>query len=399
MYIETVANRNSPPCILLRESYRESGKVKKRTLANLTTWSTAAVDQLRLAISGKACAEFEIERSLPHGHVAAVRSVMQALKLPALLGGHDCRERQLAIALIIQRILEPGSKLASARRLTEQTATSSLGVELGLGTVSEVELYAAMDWLLERQDEIEKKLARRHLAENGRVLYDLTSTYMEGTKCPLSKLGYSRDGKKDKLQVEFGLLCDEGGRPVSVQVYAGNVADQATVAEQVDTLRNKFGLSRVIVVGDRGMLTDARIKEDLKPHAGLDWISALTTPAIRKLQEAGLIQPELFDLTDLGEITSPDFPDERLVVCKNPALAERRRIKRESLLAATECELEKIKSAVRREKRPLRGAAAIGVRVGKVINCRKVAKHFLTTITDDDFHYERNTAKMALQGF
>jgi len=324
MYIETVKNRNSPPCILLRESYRENGKVKKRTVANLTKWPEEMVSQLRVAMSGKACADFEITRSLPHGHVAAVLQCMKTLNFSSLLGGRPCREKELVTALIAQRILDPGSKLSASRSLGPESASSSLGAELNLGEVRETELYAAMDWLLERQDAMEAKLAKRHLQGGSLVLYDLTSVYMEGTKCPLSAFGYSRDRKKGKLQVEFGLLCDSDGRPVAVRVFEGNAADPTTVAERIRTLKDKFKLTHVVVVGDRGMLTSARIREDLAPEDGVDWISALTTDGIRKLQAEKLIQPELFDECNLAEVISPSFPDERLVVCRNPYLAKRR---------------------------------------------------------------------------
>lgn len=395
MYIETVKNRNSPPCILLRESYRENGKVKKRTLANLTNWSPEMVSQLRVAIDGKAGGDFDIVRSLPHGHVAAVLHGMKTLDFGKLLGGKACREKELATALVAQRILDPGSKLAAARALSEEAATNSLSVELGLGEVKETELYAAMDWLLKRQDAVEAKLAKRHLEDGSVVLYDLTSTYLEGSKCSLAKRGYSRDGKKGKLQIEFGLLCDAEGRPVSVRTFEGNVADPSTVAEQIRTLKDKFGLTKVIVVGDRGMLTGARIREDLAPEEGVGWISALTSPAIRKLRDDKLVQPELFDDCNLAEIVSPDFPDERLVACRNPHLAKRRACKRDDLLAATERELEKIKTAVERELRPLRGADAIGIRVGKVLNRYKVGKHFKLNVEDNAFEYQRDEQAIA----
>ena len=395
MYIETVKNRNSPPCILLRESYREDGRVKKRTVANLTNWPKEVVSQLRVAMSNKACADFDIIRSLPHGHVAAVLRCMKNLKISGVLGGRPCREKDLATALIAQRILSPGSKLATARLLGTESAASSLGEELGLAEVSETELYAAMDWLLERQDAIEAKLAKRHLGNGAPVLYDLTSVYMEGTKCPLSAYGYSRDGKKGKLQIEFGLLCDEDGRPVAVRVFEGNVADPTTVAERIRTLKDKFGLSRVVVVGDRGMLTSARIREDLSPEDGIDWISALTTDGIRKLQSEELIQPELFDQQNLAEVNSPSFPDERLIVCRNPHLAARRANKREELLAATEVELAKVKAATQRDKRALKGIDKIAMRAGRALDRFKMRKHFKIEVTETDFHYERRVENIA----
>jgi len=407
MYIESVPNRNSPPCILLRESYRQGKKVRKRTLANLTQWPTEVVAGLRALIKGGTVSldgdGFEIERSLPHGHVAAVLGVLRGLKLHKILAPRRCRQRDLVVAMIIARIIDPRSKLATARGLGDETAFTSLGEVLGLGKLDENDLYAAMDWLLARQERIEAALAERHLHDGTLVLYDLSSSYFEGKTCPLAKLGYSRDGKKGTLQIVYGLLCDVEGRPIAIEVFEGNTGDPTTLAAQVSKIRERFGLSRVVLVGDRGMITEARIREDLDGVEGLNWITALRGPAIRGLVETGHLQPSLFDQTDMAEITSPDYPDQRLIVCRNPLLAEQRRHKRQELLEATERELAKIVKAVTRTNKQLRGADKIGLRVGRVINRYKVAKHFAVHIGDDSLAYERKADKIAeeaaLDGF
>ena len=379
MYIETVPNRNSPPAILLREGWRENGKVKKRTLANLTKWPPQKIDALRRVLRNEPLVGreevFDIQRSLPHGHVAAVLGTLRKLRLDRTIAGADSPERRRVLAMIVARVLDPGSKLATARGLAEATARDSLAETLALGGIDEDDLYAAMDWLLKRQDAIERRLAKRHLKDGALVFYDLTSVHMEGRRCPLAQRGYSRDGRRGKLQIEFGLLCDAEGRPVAVEVFAGNTADPATVGAQVDKLRRRFGFSRVVLVGDRGMLTEARIREDVRP-AGLDWISALRGPAVRSLVESGAVQLSLFDETDLVEIRSDEYPGERLMVCRNPLLAEQRARKREELLKATEALLEPIVAATKREKWRLKGQDKIGVRVGKVIGKYKMAKHF-----------------------
>lgn len=393
MYIESVKNRNSPPCILLRESHREGDKVHKRTVANLTDWDPRIVEGLRGILKGGTVSdsrEPEILRTLAHGHVTAVLQTIRKLGLDRTISGKSCMELKLVLAMIIERILAPNSKLATSQDLSAQTASTTVLHSLGLEGADEQDLYRAMDWLLERQEQIEDRLAAKHLQNGSVVLYDLTSCYMEGTKCPLSKLGYSRDGKPGKLQIEYGLLCDESGLPVAVKVFEGNTSDPATVADQVAALRGRFGLSRVILVGDRGMLTQARITEDLQTRQGIDWISALRAPAIQSLIAEGTIQPELFDTMDLAEVTSEDFPNERLVVCKNPFLTERRRLKREELLKATEKLLDAIVLATRREKNPLRGAAKIGVRLGRILSKYKMGKHFTWDITEDTFRYQRN---------
>ena len=400
MYVETVPNRNSPPAILLREGWRENGKVKKRTLANLTKWPPQKIDALRRVLRNEPLVgredAFDIQRSLPHGHVAAVLGTLRKLRLDRTIAGADSPERQRTLAMIVARILDPGSKLATARGLAEATARDSLAETLALGEIDEDDLYAAMDWLLERQDAIERRLTRRHLQDGALVLYDLTSVYLEGRRCPLGRRGYSRDGKRGKLQIEFGLLCDAEGRPVAVEVFHGNTADPATAGAQVDKLRHRFGFSKVVLVGDRGMLTEARIREDVKP-AGLDWISALRGPAVRSLVESGAVQLSLFDEKDLVEIRSDAYPGERLMVCRNPLLAKERARKRDELLQATEALLEPIVAATRREKWRLKGADKIGVRVGKVVGKYKMAKHFELDIEHDAFGYRRKPESIAAE--
>ena len=406
MYIESVPNRNSPPAILLRESYREAGKVRKRTLANLSKWPTPLVEGLRVLLKGGTAvadltSAFDILRSRPHGHVAAVLGTLRKLRLDRLIASAASPERERAIALIVARILAPGSKLATARGLAADTARDSLAEELGIDTVDEDELYGAMDWLLERQSTIEQRLAKRHLSDGALVLYDLTSVWMEGRTCPLAKRGHSRDGKRGKLQIEFGLLCNREGCPVAVEVFEGNTADPATVGAHIEKLRRRFALSRVVLVGDRGMLTEARIRDELAP-AGLDWVSALRAPAIRALADSGAVQRSLFDDTDLAEIRSDAYPRERLIVCRNARLAEERARKREALLSATEALLAPIVAATVREKRPLKGQAKIALRVGKVIGKYKMAKHFALDITETSLTYRRKgdaiAAEAALDG-
>ena len=401
MYIESVPNRNSPPAVLLRESFRDAGKVKKRTLANLSKWPPTLVEGLRVLLKGGAAVSrlddaFDIVRSRPHGHVAAALGTLRELRLDRTIAGADSPERRRVLAMIVARIVDPGSKLAAARGLAEATARDSLAETLGLEDCGEDDLYAAMDWLLKRRDAIERRLAKRHLEDGALVLYDLTSVYLEGRRCPLAKRGYSRDGKRGKLQIEFGLLCDAEGRPVAVEVFDGNTADPATVGAQIDKLRHRFGFSKVVLVGDRGMLTEARIREDVRP-SGLDWISALRGPAVRSLVESGAVQLSLFDETDLVEIRSDAYPGERLMVCRNPLLAEERARKREELLRATEALLDPVAAAARREKRRLKGADKIGVRVGKVVGKYKMAKHFDLDIEEDSFGYRRKPETIAAE--
>lgn len=400
MYIESVPNRNSPPCILLRESYREGGKVRKRTIANLTRWPPELVEGLRTLLRGGTAVHnvqdcFEVLRSRPHGHVAAVLGTVRRVGLERIIGARRCRERDLVVAMIVARILDPCSKLATARALRAESLWSTLGELLELQWADEDALYAAMDWLWERQERIEKALAKRHLAERTLVLYDVSTTYFEGRTCPLAKLGHSHDGKPDKLQITFGLLCDPHGCPVAVEVFDGNTSDPKTFTAQVQKVRKRFDIKRVVWVGDRGMITEARIREDLRGTAGLDWITALRAPQVRALVQSGTLQPSLFDEHHLAEITDPAYPGERLVACRNPFLAQERGRKREELLQATEKQLDKIVQATQRQKRRLKGKERIGLRVGKVLGRFKMAKHFRLRITDDSFAYERNTERIA----
>jgi len=401
MYVATVPNRNSPPAILLRESYRLDGKVKTRTLANITHLASHQIDALRSALSGSAVApsaplpdSFRISRSLPHGHVAAVLGCLRNLHLDSFLDPAPGRQRDLVIAMIVARIVDPASKLATARGLHSDTLHHSLGELLHLDSADESELYDAMDWLLPQQSRLERELAKRHLSQGGLVLYDLTSTYFEGRHCPLAKLGHSRDDKSGKPQIVFGLLTNSSGCPVAVEVFAGNTSDPKTVASQVIKLRQRFGLSEMVLIGDRGMITSARIREDLPASQGIQWISALRATQIQKLAAGGQLQMSLFDQTDLVEIAHPDFPGERLIACFNPVLAEERARKRPELLAATEKQLEKIVAATKRSKRPLRGKQNIGLRAGKILNRYKMGKHFQLRIEEDSFHFERKTANI-----
>jgi hypothetical protein len=407
MYVARVPNRGSPPAVLLRESYREDGKVKNRTLANLSRWPEERVDALARVLKGlparvELAEAFEITRSLPHGHVAAVLGTARQLGVEALLDPAPSRKRDLVTAMLVAQVIAPTSKLACARGLRAETATSSLGEVLGgVSGADEDDLYAAMDWALARKDAIEAALAARHLSDGTLVLYDVSSAAFEGHTCPLGKIGHPRDGVKGRLQIVYGLLCSTAGVPIAVEVFDGNTADPNTLAAQIGKLKDKFGLTRVCLVGDRGMLTTARIDDELRP-AELDWITALRAPQIKALVEHGAIQLSLFDEQNLFQVTHPDYPGERLVCCRNPALAEHRAGKRQALLAATETELGKIATATRRERRPLRGQDAIGLRVGKVINHYKVGKHFTAEITDDGFTFTRNqdkiTAEAALDG-
>jgi len=394
MYVAVVPNRSSPPAILLRESYRDGSKVKTRTLANLSEWSPVKIEALRAVLGDRFPASgpdgLEIIRTRPHGHVAAVLGTLRRLGLERVIDPKRSPERDRSVAMIVARILAPRSKLALARALSPETLQSTLGEELGVESVTEDELYASMDWLVERQDRIERTLAKKHLSESTLVLYDVSSTYFEGHKCPLGRLGYSRDGKRDKLQIVFGLLTNDVGCPVAVEVFEGNTGDPKTVPAQVEKLWVRFGLKRIVLVGDRGMLTSARIKENLKTAEGVEWITALRNSAIQKLLKQGLIQLSLFDEKDLAEITSPDYPGERLMVCKNPLLAEQRKRKRADLLCATEKHLESVKAATTRKRNQLTGKDKIALRVGKVIGRFKMGKHFRIQITDSSFSYERD---------
>lgn len=399
MFIDVVPNGRSAPAVLLRESYREGKRVRKRTIANLGQLPPALIDGLRVLLQGGAVVgrpgeALEIQRSLPHGHVAAVIAMMRKLELPRLLGRTATRERDLALALIASRVTAPGSKLATLRSLAPETACSSLGRVLDLGAIEEREIYAALDWLGAQQLRIERQLARRHLQDGTLVLYDVSSSYLEGRRCELAQHGYSRDHRPDRLQIVYGLLCDREGRPVAVEVFDGNAGDPSTLAAQVDKLKRRFGLRHVVLVGDRGMITSARIRETVKP-AGFDWISCLRSAQIQDLAEAGPLQLSLFDERDLAEISAPEYPGERLVVCRNPDLARERTRKREELLVATERDLSRIAAATRRLVRPLRGKAEIGLAVGAVVNNHKMAKHFELTITETSFSYGRRADSIA----
>jgi hypothetical protein len=401
MYIESVPNRNSPPAILLRESYRDAGKIKKRTIANLSDWPTEIVEGLRTLLKGGKVAPADqesiiVRRALPHGHVAAVLGTLRNIGLDRMLGPPRNRCRDLVIAMLVARLIAPTSKLATARMLDPLTASSSLGEVLGLGPVDEDELYVALDWLGERQEAIEKALARKHLHDGTLVLYDVSSSYVEGRCCELARLGYNRDGKKGKLQIVYGLLCAADGCPVAIEVFEGDTGDPRTLAAQIDKVKKRFALERVALVGDRGMITQARLDAEIAP-AGLDWITALRAPAIRTLVEAGAMQMSLFDQRDMAAITSPDYPGERLIVCRNPDLARERTRKREDLLAATEADLAVIAAAVRRARNPLRGEAEIALKVGAVVNRHKVAKHFELSIGEASFSFHRKTEAIAAE--
>ena len=402
MYVVRVPNRGSPPAILLRESYREAGKVKNRTLANLSSWPEAKVEALARALKGQPPPAapldeaFEITRSLPHGHVAAVLGTARRLGLEELIDPVPSRHRDLVTALAVAQVIAPDSKLAIARGLREETAASSLGEVLHLGSCDEDDLYAAMDYLQARQDAIQDALAARHLAGGTVVLYDVSSAAFEGRTCPLGAIGHPKDGVRGRLQIVYGLLTSKDGIPVAIEVFAGNTGDPTTVASQVDRLKDRFGLDKVVLAGDRGMLTAARLREDVAP-AHLDWITALRAPQVKALVRDGDLQLTLFDTQDLAEITSPDFPGERLVACKNPFGEAERARKRESLLAATEADLAKIAAACARARRPLRGQDTIAVRADRVLRRRKVARHFTVEITNDSIRYTRDQDSIAAE--
>lgn len=394
MYIETVPNRNSPPAVLLREGWREGNKTRKRTLANLSHWPKPKIDTFRRLLQDEPLvspqALLATQKTLPHGHVEAILTAIRKLGLDSLISTKRCPERDLVLAMIAQRLLDPSSKLA----LTRQWHATTLAEELGVGEASEDDLYQAMDWLLERQPRIEKKLAARHLHEGSLVLYDVSSSYYEGHTCPLAQYGHDRDGKTGLPIIVYGLMTDRQGRPVAVEVYAGNTGDPTTVADQVNKLRERFQLSRVVLVGDRGMLTQPQINK-LKAHPQMGWITALTSVAIRGLLAEGSLQPSLLDERNLVEIQSPDYPGERLMVCYNPLQAEQRRRKREELLAATEKELTRIaKAAERRTHKPLQ-ATEIALQVGKVLGRYKMGKHFQHTIEEGKLSWSRRTEAIA----
>jgi hypothetical protein len=402
VYIETIPNRNSPPAILLREGHRENGKVVKRTLANLSHWDPQLVEHFRVLLKGGVAVEsaasvLSIERSLPHGHVAAVLGAARGSGSALWFGSAPKELQPLLQAMLVARVLEPASKLATHRMLHDDTATTSLGRVLGVGQCAVDDLYRALDWLHGAQPAIERRLARQHLAGRTLVLYDLTSTWLTGRCCELAARGHSRDGKRDDPQIVFGLLCSAEGCPVAVEVFAGNTGDPATVVQQVGKLKQRFGIEHIAWVGDRGMLTSARIEQVLKPQA-MDWVSSLRAPQIAQLAaEQGPFQASLFDERNLLELSSEHFPGERLVVCRNPLLAEERARKRLELLAATEADLTKIAAATQRSRRPLRGEQAIALRVGRVIERFHMAKHLQLTITHDSFGWRRNDASIAAE--
>ena len=397
MYIDVVPNRNSPPAVLLREAWRKGRKTCKRTLANLSDWPKEKIETFRRLLRDEPLVSpldlFATQKTLPHGHVQAVREMIAKLELDRLISAQHCRERDLVVAMIVQRLIAPCSKLATTRRWH----TTTLADELGVAEATENDLYEAMDWLLERQERIEKKLAARHLSEGGLVLYDVSSSFYEGRTCPLAQFGHDRDGKNGLPIIVYGVMTNGEGCPVAVSVYAGNTGDPSTVADQIKQLREKFGLQRVVMVGDRGMLTQPQI-DKLKQLPGLGWITALTSTAIRGLVEQGALQLSLLDQKNLAEITAPDYPGERLMVCHNPVLEEQRRRKREALLQATEKSLEKIsKEVARRKKKPFT-AAEIGVKVGKVLGRYKMGKHFACNIGEGNLAWSRRAESITQEG-
>jgi transposase len=407
MFIETVPNRDSPPAVLLRESYRdEHGRAQKRTLANLSKLPRDVIDGLKALLKGGTVIgtgpdELQIERSLPHGHVAAVLSMIRKIALDRLIlstakDPASQRHCDLVIAMMVDRLIAPRSKLGFVRAVDQESAISSLGAVLSLGKVKEREAYEALDWLLERQTRIENGLARRHLQDGVLVLYDVTSSYFEGRCCPLARYGHSRDHRRDRPQIVYGLLCTREGLPIAVEVFDGNIADPSTLRAQVEKVKDRFAISRMVVVGDRGMITSARIRDDLKP-AGLDWITCLRAPAIKALaQDDGPLQLSLFDERDLAEISAPDmFPGERLIVCRNRDLATERARKREELLVATERELARLQEQVCRKGSRLKSAAQIGMAVGAVLNRKKMAKHFDVEVADGSLCWSRRIEQIA----
>jgi len=393
MYVERVPNRHSPPAILLREAWREHGRVRKRTITNLTGWPAARIEALRRVLRDeplvRADEVFTIETSLPHGHVEALLGLIRRLGVDTLLAAKRSRARDLVLAMIVERLIHPCSKLATTRLWS----TTTLGESLGVADADVDELYAALDWLLARQPAIEQRLARRHLAEGGVVLYDVSSSYYEGRTCPLARFGHDRDGKTGLPIIVYGVLTDTVGRPVATEVYAGNVGDPKTVPDQVERLRTRFGLAQVVLVGDRGLLTQTQLTH-LQTYPGLGWISALRSPAIRALVESGALQLSLFDQQHLAEITSPAYPGERLIACFNPLLADERRRTREDLLAATERELTALATAAARRTRTPLDDATLGQKVGRISNHYKMAKHFTVTIAGGRVTWTRREASI-----
>jgi len=403
MYVDIVPNRDSPPAILLREAWRENGKICKRTVANISDWPMDKALALRALLKSDGGVHvvpvgespLEVTRSVPYGHVAAVLGAITRLEIAEILG-LEGQVGQRALALIAARILDPQSKLATAQGLGDESGwLQELSKTLGLGeSVDEDDLYAAMDALEARQPVIEQTLAKRHLHDGSLVLYDLTSTYFHGHSCPIAKMGYSRDGKKGLLQITVGLLCTREGCPVAVEVFPGNSGDPSTFTAQVKKVKDRFGLAHVVYVGDRGMITNARIRDDLADLPGVGWITCLRAPAIQELRDQGAIQLTIFDQQDMAEITSDEYPGERLVVCRNPLLAEERTRKRTELLDATDGELSEISARVMRAKKPLRGAVEIGRAVERALAHHKVGKHYDITITDTTFTWARNQERI-----
>jgi len=394
MFIDVVPNRSSPPSVLLREGWREGKRIRKRTLANLSSLSPQQVEAMRRILRGEALVSanemLEIERSLPHGHVAAVLGTLRHIGLDNIIASRPSPERDRVIGMIAARVLNPGSKLATARGLGSATSSSTLADELSIADVSSDDLYAALDWLDERHQSIEQKLARKHIENGALLLYDVTSSYFEGRTSSLGQLGHNRDQTGWQPQIVIGLLCAKDGCPVAVEVFPGNTSDPKTLSSAVNKARDRFGVSRVVFVGDRGLLTEARIDGELRGVEGLGWITALRAPAIQELVRSGDLQLSLFDERDLCEIKSDDYPGERLIACRNPLLAEERSRKRSELLVATERELEKIRAATLRKQNPLKGSDKIGVRLGRIVGRFKMGKHFHCTITDTTFSYTRN---------
>lgn len=402
MYIEKVPNRNSPPAVLLRESYREGDQVKKRTLANLSKLPDDIIDNLKLALKGATLSmtegipnHFEVIRSLPHGHVMAILETIKKLGLDKIISEKSSRIRNVVVAMIVARIINPKSKLATARGFNSETCSQSLGQLLDLEKADEDELYNALDWLLEKQEKIEKHLALKHLESGTLVLYDVTSTYLEGDGCELGKYGDNRDKKKGKTQIVFGLLCSAKGCPIAVEVFEGNTSDGATLSGQIEKVRKGWGIENVVWVSDRGIFTNSKIKELVKPIEGLDYITGLTKPQIRKLAEVEVIQLGLFDQVNLVEFESEDYPDERLIACRNPFIAQKNQLQREALLEAVEKELDLIVQATQREKRALKGQDKIALRVGKILNQFKVNKYYNLEITEEGFSYQRKLELIA----
>ena len=381
----------------MRRTYREAGTVKHQTVGNISHLPPEVIELIRGALRGETVVRagegLSAVRSLPHGHVNAVLGTLRRIGLEEVIASRRSRQRDLAVAMVVARLVSPSSKLATAQSVSRETAVSTLGQELGVEEVDADELYEAMDWLVAGQRRIEKKLGARHLGNGALVLYDVSGSYYTGTHCPLAQYGYPRDGKRKFRQIVYGLLCTSDGCPVGVEVFSGDTADSTTLSAQITKVRKRWGIKRVVLVGDRGLLTTARIEEEMKP-AGLDWITALRAPAIRKLADDGVVQPSLFDERDLVEVYAPDYPGERLIACRNPLLAEDRARTREELLQATERELEKIVLRTEHRQRPLRGRDKIGVAVGKVVNRYKMGKHFLLEITDGGFTYRRDEARI-----